>query len=159
MVYLFLYPWFNLAGSWKKLSMIMLLSQALPCGSRSWFFFFFFYLEPHPSVFISCWLPAPLHQHVHIQTEQWPLQLHSRLVVTCHLWYLVCMVVDCACGLSKATKDRKYVFCSKDAAKSLLSLHQGPHSVAEFLETNWNDEVLQGVFQHLLNQNIKDELV
>ena len=49
----------------------------------------------------------------------------------------------------------------------LFSLHQGPHSVPEFAvefrclaaESSWNDEALQGVFHHGLNDNLKDELV
>lgn len=55
----------------------------------------------------------------------------------------------------------------KDAAKRLLSLHQGPRSVTELAiefrclaaESGWNEEALHGVFQHALNENIKDELV
>ena len=55
----------------------------------------------------------------------------------------------------------------KDAAKRLLSLHQGSRSVAEMAiefrtlaaESGWNEEALHGVFQNALSAAIKDELV
>eukprot|EP00064_Thunnus_orientalis_P006660 superscaffoldBa00000703_g6678 len=54
----------------------------------------------------------------------------------------------------------------KDAAKRLLSLRQGSHSIAEFAiefrtlvtESRWNDKALRGVFQDSLNDSVKDEL-
>lgn len=52
------------------------------------------------------------------------------------------------------------------AAKCLLSLRQGSHSAAELAinfhtlaESGWNDEMLQGAFQNVLNGEIKDELL
>ena len=55
----------------------------------------------------------------------------------------------------------------KDAAKRLLSLHQGSRSVAEMAiefrtlaaESGWNNEALHGAFQNALSETIKDELV
>lgn len=55
----------------------------------------------------------------------------------------------------------------KDAARRLLSLRQGPRSVAELAiefrtlaaESGWNEEALQGAFQNALSENLKDELV
>lgn len=54
----------------------------------------------------------------------------------------------------------------KDAAKRLLSLRQGPRSVAEFsvqfrivaAESGWDMKALQGVFLKGLSEQIKDEL-
>lgn len=55
----------------------------------------------------------------------------------------------------------------RDAAKCLLSLRQGSHSVAEFSvefrtiaeDSGWNDEALQGIFVGGLSELLKDELV
>ena len=53
-----------------------------------------------------------------------------------------------------------------DAAKRLMSLRQGSHSVAEFsvefrtvaVNSSWNDQSLRGLFLSSLNESIKDEL-
>ena len=52
----------------------------------------------------------------------------------------------------------------KEAAKRLLTLHQGSVSVAEYsvdfrvlaAESGWGDEALQGVFVHGLADYVKD---
>lgn len=66
--------------------------------------------------------------------------------------------------------DFKKVFAhpdiAADAAKRLLSLRQGLHSVAEYsidfrilaAESGWNDHALRGAFQFGLNETMKDEL-
>uniref|UniRef100_A0A673VT78 DUF4939 domain-containing protein n=1 Tax=Salmo trutta TaxID=8032 RepID=A0A673VT78_SALTR len=72
---------------------------------------------------------------------------------------------------SRFTEEMKkafdHPFCGKDGAKRLLSLHQGPHSVAEMAcefrtlasESTWNEEALQGAFRNALSETLKDELV
>ncbi|CAB1314011.1 unnamed protein product [Coregonus sp. 'balchen'] len=72
---------------------------------------------------------------------------------------------------SRFTEEMKKVFdhpvCGKDAAKRLLSLRQGPHSVAEMAfefhtlaaESGWNEEALQGAFRNALTETLKDELM
>lgn len=66
--------------------------------------------------------------------------------------------------------DFKKVFAhpdiAADAAKRLLSLCQGVHSVAEYsndfrilaVESGWNDQALRGVFMFGLNESMKGEL-
>jgi hypothetical protein len=60
-----------------------------------------------------------------------------------------------------------HTVCGKDAAKRLLSLHQGSQSVAEMAyefstlasESDWDEEALQGAFRNSLTETLNDELV
>ena len=67
--------------------------------------------------------------------------------------------------------DERRVFdhrvCGKDAAKRLLSVRQGSHSVVEMAiefctlatESGWNEKALPGAFRNTLTETLKDELV
>jgi hypothetical protein len=65
--------------------------------------------------------------------------------------------------MEKMKKVFDHPVCGKDAAKLLLSLRQGPHSVAEFrtltTESSWNEEALQGAFRSAHTETLKDDLV